>query len=148
VIHVIAHGENSPDELGFWSEDTKTNISLTDLAEQFFADGEGIEASVLFADCCGTARGRFVRAIRNCIEHPIAYIGARTMVSWHESTTFASAFYGAYFRDRGSGVSPVNRGMLAAERAIAGYQAIVDGSCPFEVSALSPTRRASKALGR
>src|SRR5437899_9309707 len=76
IIHVIAHGETSPDELGFWSDDNATSLNLTELAETFVADGEGIEASVLVADCCSTAQGRFTRAVRDCIEQPITYIGA------------------------------------------------------------------------
>jgi len=147
VIHVIAHGEAGPDDLGFWSDDDTTTLSLTELAEAFAADGQGIEASVLFADCCGTAQGRFTKAIRNCIEQPIAYIGSRRNVNWHESTTFASAFYGAYFRDRGRGLPGPARGLRAAERAIDGYKAIVDGPCPFVASELTPSRRALKTLG-
>src|SRR3546814_11269365 len=83
-MHVIAHGGSGPDDLGFWSDDEESTLNLTELAETFAEDGEGIESPVLFADCCGTAQGRFTRAIRDCIEQPLAYIGARRMVSWHE----------------------------------------------------------------
>ena len=33
VIHVMAHGDNAPDALGFWSDDEKSFVSLADLAE-------------------------------------------------------------------------------------------------------------------
>lgn len=146
VIHIMAHGATDPDDLGFWSDDEQTGLTLTELAEEFAADGAGIAAGVLFADCCSTAQGRFVRAIRDCIEGPVAYIGARRTVSWHESTTFASAFYGSLFKDRGKGLTPVERGLRAARRAVEGYEAIVDGPCPFVEKELAPSRRARMAL--
>jgi hypothetical protein len=70
------------------------------------------------------------------------------MITWRESTTFGSAFYGAFFRDRGKGLSPAERGLRAAERAIEGYTKIVDGSCPFTVQTLDPSRAARRALAR
>lgn len=146
VVHLMAHGETDPDHLGFWSDDNETGLTLTELAEEFAADGAGIAASVLFADCCSTAQGRFVRAVRDCIGGPVAYIGARRTVTWHESTTFASAFYGSFFKDRGKGLTPVERGMRAARRAVEGYEAIVEGPCPFVEKELAPSRRARMAL--
>lgn len=146
VVHIMAHGTTDPDGLGFWSEDEETGLTLTELAEAFADDGVGIGADVVYADCCSTAQGRFVRAIRDCIATPIAYIGARRTVDWHEATTFASAFYGSLFKDRGKGLTPVERGVRAAERAIRGYEDIVDGPCPFVVKELTPSRRAQKAL--
>jgi hypothetical protein len=148
VLHLMAHGVTEPEHLGFWSDDGKTSLTLVSLAEQFSDDREGIEAGVLFADCCSSAQGRFVKAIRDCIEQPITYIGAKRMISWHESTTFASAFYGAYFKDRGRGLSAADRAWYAAERAIVGYEAIVDGTCPFTCLELKPSRAARKALAR
>jgi hypothetical protein len=66
VVHIMAHGTTDPDGLGFWSEDEKTGLTLTELAEAFADDGVGIGADVVYADC-STAQGRFVRAIRDCI---------------------------------------------------------------------------------
>ena len=147
VIHIMAHGASSPDDVGFWSDDDRTGLNLTELAERFTVDEEGIEASTVIADCCNAAQGRFVRAIRDCLEQPITYIASKRSVGWHESTTFASAFYGAYFRDRGKGMTPVVRGRIAADRSIAGFQEIVAGPCPFTVQDLTPSRRARSALG-
>ncbi len=147
VIHVMAHGETDPDHLGFWSHDEATNVSLTDVAERFHEEGEGIEAALVFADCCSSAQGRFVKAIRDCIETPLVYIGASRSIGWHESTTFASAFYGAYFRNRGRGVSALQRGLTAAQQAIEGYRLIVDGPCPFKALELQPSRAARSSLG-
>ena len=147
VLHITAHGDNGPDYLGFWSDDERTSFHLSDLAEKFAEDGEGIEAATVFADCCDSAQGRFVRAIRDCIEGPTVYIGARRSVNWHESTTFASAFYAAYFRDRGRGLTGTQRGVRAAERAKTGYEAIVAGPCPFVATELSPSRRAERSFG-
>jgi hypothetical protein len=59
IIHLIAHGDNSPDGLGFWSDDANTAVSPTHLADQVAGDGEGLEASV-FGDCFGNG----TRAIR------------------------------------------------------------------------------------
>jgi hypothetical protein len=148
VLHITSHGDNGPDDLGFWSDDEESVLYLSDLAENFVDDGEGIEASVMLADCCGSAQGRFVKAIRDCIERPIVYIGAKRSVNWHESTTFASAFYAAYFRDKGRGLTPTARGLRAANRALAGYEQIVAGSCPFAVSELVPSRRANRSFAR
>ncbi|WP_116997342.1 hypothetical protein [Desertimonas flava] len=148
VLHITAHGDNGPDSLGFWSDDERTTFYLSDLAETFSDEGDGIEAPVILADCCASAQGRFVRAIRDCIEAPAVYIGARKSVDWRESTTFASAFYAAYFRNRGRGLTPTERGMRAAERAIKGYQEIVDAPCPFTASILAPSRKAVRSFGR
>jgi hypothetical protein len=106
IVHVMAHGSSDPDDLGFWSSDDTTSLTLTDLAERFRADEEGIETSVLLADCCGRSTERWVRAIRDCIEAPTAYIGSTRSVTWHESAAYASSFYAAYFKDRGRGVDP------------------------------------------
>jgi hypothetical protein len=146
VIHITAHGDTDPDHLGFWSDDERTGLTLTDLAERFATDGEGVEAAVLFADCCRSATGRWVRAVRDCIEQETVYIGARRDVSWHESTTFASAFYGAFFKDKGFGMTAVERGLSAGERAVKGYEAIVAGECPFKVEVLQPSRVARHNL--
>lgn len=147
VLHVMAHGASNPDFIGFFSEDDKTEMSLTELAEQFAFDHEGIEAAVIYADCCDSGQGRFTRAIRDCIEQPTIYIGARREVDWHEGTVFASAFYGSFFKDRGFGLSPQDRGLQAAERAVAAYETLTDGECPFRAQELTPSRLAKRSLG-
>lgn len=147
VIHLVAHNLAKLDDVGFWSDDEETAVSIIDLADDFAEDGHGIEAGVVFADACATAQGRFVRAIRDCIEGPITYIGATRAVDWRESTTFASAFYGAFFRDRGKGLTSAQRGYTAAQRASKGYEAIVAGRCPFKVVELEPSRQARRTLG-
>jgi hypothetical protein len=67
VLHVTAHGETDPDQVGFWSDDGESGLTLTTRAESFHDDGCGIEADTVFADCCATSQGRFVKAVRNCI---------------------------------------------------------------------------------
>ena len=69
VIHITAHGDTDPDDLGFWSDDEETFIGLSGLAEQFVDDGQGIEAAVLFADCCRSGTGRFVRSATASSNH-------------------------------------------------------------------------------
>lgn len=146
VLHVMAHGDTDPDDIGFWSDDGESGVTLTELAESFHKKGYGIGGAVVFADCCATAQGRFVKAVRDCIAEPITYIGAKRSIDWHESTTFGSAFYGALFKDRGKGLTAAERGLRAAERAIEGYGAIVAGPCPFAAKMLKPSRAARRAL--
>ena len=146
VVHIMGHGDSTEEFQGFFSSDEETELSLAGLAERFAEVGEGIEAPVVFADCCLSAQGRFLRAVRDCIEQPITYIGSTRSVNWHEATVFASAFYGAYFKDKGKGLEPSERGRLAAVRAIEGYSVMVDGRCPFKVQTLKPSRTARSAL--
>lgn len=142
VLHLLAHGHTAPEQIGFWSDDGSSGIKLGDLADALDDAGESIQASVIYADCCSTATGRFVRAIRDCIGADTVYIGASRSVDWQECTLFGSLFYGSYFKDKGKGLDPVQRGSAAAARAIDGYQAAVAGACPFKASVLRPSRRA------
>ena len=146
ILHITAHGHTEIGEIGFLSEDDESRINLNELAEQFYKDGEGIEAGVIFADACDTGQGRFIRAIRDCVEEPVIYIGARRSVDWHETTTFASAFYASYFKDRGMGLSLQDRGWAAADRAFDAYELMVAGNCPFTVQELEPSRKAKRGL--
>lgn len=146
LIHLMAHGDKAADEVGLWGEDGESGVALPDLAEQFAGEGWGIRTGTLFLDCCSSAHGRFIEAVRHCIEEPLAYIGATRAIDWRESTTFTSAFYGAYLKDRGRGFTALERGTNAAERAIAGYKAIVAGLCPYKVTELRPSRKAKRAF--
>lgn len=135
IIHVLAHGSNAEDEVGFWGADSE-DFSLADMAEQFHADDWYINCAVLFADCCTSAQSRFIKGITQCLQQETLYIGATRQVNWHEGTTFASAFYASYFKDKGKGVDPVTRAEQAAQRAVDGYEAIVGGPCPYRARRL------------
>jgi hypothetical protein len=154
VLHLMAHGETRPEELGFWSDDEKSSVQLGDLANalDYTAEtgdrGVHIQAPLLFADCCGTSQGRFVRAMRDCIGQDTAYVGSRRDVNWHESTLFGSLLYGSYFKDKGRGLKQIERAEAAAERAIAAYDKAVSGPCPFALSVLRPSRRALRRTRR
>lgn len=145
VIHIMAHGSNSEGAIGFVSDDENSGVGLNRLAEIFIEDGTGINAGTIFADACDSGRERFATAMRDLIQEVTTYIGASRSVSWHESTTFAAAFYGAYFRDWGKGRTPSERGLEAGQRAIAAYVDLVAGKCPFTVRTLKPSSAARKS---
>lgn len=146
VVHIVGHGSNAADSLGFWSDDEHSTWSLVDIAKHLQETQYPIDTGVLFADCCDTGKQRFAAVVRDCIAHDTLYIGATKSVNWHESTAFAAAFYASYFKDKGRGLDPVARGVAAADRAINGYAATVGGRCPFTAGVLRPSRRARKAF--
>src|SRR5262245_30029971 len=98
VLHVMAHGESSAGP-SFTSEDGKSILELADLAESAQESGDGIMAHTVLADACHTGTGIWQRAVRDCLEHDITYIGTARDIYWHDSTVFCSAFYGALFRN-------------------------------------------------
>ncbi len=145
----MAHGMYSEAEPGFVgiTPDGVTNFLGLDALSGYLQDeGEGIEASAIFADCCGSAQERFRAALRDSLKHRVVFIGATRQVDWHECTTFASIFYGSVLRARGKGVSPQAWVLDSAERSIEAYKTAVDGACPFAVRELAPTRRAKAAF--
>ena len=104
VLHVMAHGDHSIAPT-FSSSDEKTNISLEDLGERA-AERARISAGAILADGCKTGTGVWQKAVRDCLQGEITYIGMSAQIGWHESTVFCSAFYGVLFRNRGKGLSP------------------------------------------
>src|SRR5690606_40687997 len=46
VVHIMAHGTTDPDGLGFWSEDEKTGLPPTELAEAVAGRGLGVRSHV------------------------------------------------------------------------------------------------------
>jgi len=62
------------------------------------------------------------RAVRDTIGQPVLYLAAKGLINWHDSTTFGSAFYAAYFRRKGKGMDPPSCAEDAAKRAVAGYR--------------------------
>ena len=149
-IRAVAHpvpraggGETPVAEVEFIR--TQRRVDLIDPAETYLADREGIRASVLLADCCGYASGTVYQGRSETASNSeSACIGAKRTISWGESTTFASAFYGAYFRERRMGLKGLERGLRAGQRPITGYEAIVAGRCPFRALELEPRLRAKK----
>jgi len=107
----------------------------------------GLQASAVLADGCKTAIGAWQKAVRDCLQREITYIGTSAQVGWHEGTVFCSAFYGAFFRNKGKGLSPAKRALDAADRAIDAYTKITDRPCPYKATTLTPSRRARAWAG-
>jgi hypothetical protein len=145
VLHVMAHGDHS-EEPSFLSTDGQTQVSLTALADWFLDRSWGISSGVVIADGCKTGIGKWQRAIRDCLQDDITYIGTSTVIGWYEATVFCSAFYGALIRNRGLGKSPAEQGWDAADRAIRAYETLTDARCPYKPVLLTPSRRALRSL--
>lgn len=146
VLHVMAHGDYE-DMPAFASSDGRVGVSLEELGEAASARGRGISTGAILADGCRTGTGAWQKAVRDCLQGEVTYIGTSSVVGWHESGVFCSAFYGALFRNKGRGVTPAQQAQDAAERAIEAYGLLTDKTCPFRVSTLTPSRRAKIVLG-
>jgi hypothetical protein len=145
VLHVMAHGDHSATPT-FSSSDGQTNISLEALGETAANMGRGISTGAILADGCRTGTGAWQKAVRDCLQGDITYIGTSAQVGWHESGVFCAAFYGSLFRNRGRGMTAAAQAQDAAERAIEAYALLTDRSCPFRVMTLSPSRWARMVL--
>jgi hypothetical protein len=151
LVHIMGHGgvcvhgapgfggADETGEHGLW-------MDLDELSGYLQERGEGIEATAVFADACGSAQGKFLRALRDSLEREIVYIGATRKVDWRECTTFDSILYGSMLRARGRGVDAVDWMYDAAERSIRGYEEAAAGACPFKVVVLDPSRSAENAF--
>lgn len=84
------------------------------------------------------------KTICDALEHEIAYIGTSRAIGWHASTVFCSAFYGAYFKGKGKGQTPIDHAFNSATRAIEAFTTISGEKCPYSVSILKPSRKAKK----
>lgn len=148
VLHVMGHGDSFAENPLFTSSDGKITITLSELGDWAVGEGRGISAGVILADGCRTATGVWQKAVRDCLQGEVTYIGTTSMIGWHDSTVFCSAFYGAMFRNRGRGVSLAERAIEAAEKAIEAYMLITErSSCPYRAVTLKPNRRAQWAFG-
>jgi len=145
VLHVMAHGDHS-EEPAFVSSDGQTEITLGSVAEQHRGQGTGIAAPIVIADGCKTGIGVWQRALRDCLQGPVAYIGTNALVGWKEGTVFGAAFYGALLQARGQGRSSVDQGLAAAGQAGQAYQLITGKKCPYRAVMLQPSRRAKRAM--
>ncbi|MFC4107463.1 hypothetical protein ACFOX0_16220 [Micromonospora zhanjiangensis] len=145
VLHVTAHGDHSVTPT-FSSSDGKTQISMEQLGERAADLGRGISTGAILADGCKTGTGAWQKAVRDCLQGEVTYIGTSAQIGWHESTVFCSAFYGALFRNKGKGVTPAEQAQDAARRAQEAYVLLTDRSCPFKVMTLRPSRWARVAF--
>lgn len=144
VLHVMAHGEQA-DIPQFVSTDGRVKMDLAYLHQQIPMMGRGISAGAVLADGCKTATGVWQRAVRDCLQGPVTYIGTSAQVDWHDGTVFASVFYGALFRNRGKGASPAAQAAEAGLRAINAYREVTRRSCPYRVVPLEPSKKALRA---
>ena len=147
VLHVMAHGDHS-EVPAFVSSDGKTQVTLDALAGRMLDDGYGVASPIVIADGCKTGIGLWQRAIRNCLEGPITYVGTSAAVGWHDATVFCSAFYGALTRYKGAGVTAQDQGLDAAQRAAEAFTTLTDRKSPFKAVELLPSRAAVKAMRR
>jgi hypothetical protein len=145
ILHVMAHGDHSETPT-FSSSDGKTSISLEHLGEVASEQQRGISTGAILADGCKTGTGAWQKAVRDCLHGDVTYIGTSAQIGWYESGVFCSAFYGAFFRNRGRGLTPAQQAQDAAERAIEAYRKVTDKACPFRVMTLSPSRWARTVL--
>jgi hypothetical protein len=148
ITHVMAHSIKEEDgEVAFVSDDGQTQMGLTDLARSLQDRRSPLASDVLFADCCDSAGTVFRRAVREIIGQPILYLAAKGAIDWHDSTTFGSLFYAAYFRRKGKGVDPLTRAEDAAKRAVASYGQLLERQSPYTHVRLTPSRQATRAFG-
>lgn len=146
VLHVMAHGEHEITPT-FISTDGKTSLEMSELGVWAASTLQsGISTGAVLADGCKTGVGTWRKAVRDCLEGPITYIGTSAAVGWHEGAVFCSAFYGALFRNKGMGLSSAEQAWDAAERAIQAYQTVTDRKCPYKLYELVPSRAAKAAL--
>ena len=146
VLHVMAHGDHATTP-SFTSTDEKTSVPLGELgAWAAQVHKSGIATGAVLADGCRTGIGTWQKAIRDCLQGPLAYIGTSKNIGWHESTVFCSAFYGSLFRNKGQGLTPSKQAVDAATRAIEAYQVLTETACPFKVVTLEPSRVARRAF--
>jgi hypothetical protein len=145
VLHIMAHGDRSEGP-SFCSSDGRTEFSLELLSVYAAETGDGIQAHTVIADACTTGTGQWQRTVRDSLEHDICYIGTHRMITWHDSTVFCSAFYGALLRNKGRGLAPLDQAMEASARATSAFAQITDTPCPFESVVLSPSRKAKQLV--
>lgn len=146
VLHVMAHGDHSQ-EPAFLSSDGESGVTLSSLADAHSGPGTGIAAPIVLADGCKTGIGVWQRAVRDCLQGPVAYVGTSAAVGWYEGTVFGAAFYGALLQRRGRGSSALDQGLEAAGKAAEAYRLITGTKCPYRAVPLEPSRRA-KAAGK
>lgn len=148
VLHIMGHGDSST-EPSFVSSDGETEFGFEVLAAYAQETGQGIEAHAILADGCKTATGLWKRTLRDSLEHDIAYIGTSRQIGWHDSTVFCSAFYGAYLKAKGKGLTPAEHALDSASRAVEAFTILTGTKCPFSVSILTPSRAAMRnVVGR
>lgn len=143
VLHVMAHGDHQITPT-FSSDDGKLEIPLKSLGVYCADNGFGIGAAAILADGCKTGIGAWQRAVRDCLQGPVTYIGTSALINWHDSTVFCSAFYGALFRNKGRGITPADQAVDAAERANESFFILTGRKSPFKITMLTPSRHAKR----
>jgi hypothetical protein len=141
VLHVMAHGDHSEGPV-FSSSDQQTSYSLDQLAGHVVRHGRGIQTGAVIADGCKTATTVWQRAFSDVLQGPITYIGTTANVGWHEGTVFGAMFYGVLYRNKRTGIGPVEAAMRAAEA----YSDLLGRKCPYKAIVLEPSRWARENL--
>ncbi len=148
IAHIMSHSSKKKNEesAAFVSDDGETMFDLDDLARKLQDRQSPLASAVLFADCCDSFGKGFQRAIRDMLSQPVLYLAAKGMIGWHDSTTFGSVFYSAYFRRKGKGLDPLARAEDAARRAVASYEQLLERACPYGFTTLQASRGAKSAF--
>jgi hypothetical protein len=144
VMHVMSHADHLITPT-FYSSDEKTEVSFADLSAWAWDNsGGGIATGTVLADGCKTGTGVWQKAIRDCLEGPITYIGTSAQVGWYESGVFSAAFYSALLRNKGRGKSSQDQAWDAATRAADAYKLLTDRKCPYKAVRLEPSSYARR----
>lgn len=151
VLHVSSHMQGRGGDPAFQgrrynSTDDAPVILVSDVAAQLHEAGLGIVAECLYADGCNSGTRRFVRAVSDCLEEPLAYISSRRTVTEAECTLFAANFYAAFLSRRGKGKGRGEHAFESAESAREAYRVTLRRECPFTVQRLEPSREAARAF--
>ncbi|WP_022924589.1 hypothetical protein [Serinicoccus marinus] len=143
VLHLASHmngrGSDAPSLVG-----RDSDVEVSTVAGWLETQGRGIYAACLYVDGCNGGTQKFT--MRDCLEAPVTYIGARRMVTEPECTLFAANFYGGLLQRKGKGLDPLERTRAAAENARDAYAEIAGKECPFRVETVEPSRRAARAF--
>lgn len=145
VLHLASHmNGRSTDSPSLFGRDHEVEVATV---AEWLADQErGIYAACLYVDGCNGGTQKFIRAMRDCLEVPVTYIGSRRMVTEPQCTLFAANFYGALLQRKGKGEEPLDRTRAAAERAQKAYAAATGSECPFRVETVKPSKAALAAF--
>ena len=92
------------------STDGQTEVSLTSLADWFLDRSWGIASGVVIADGCKTGIGKWQgRAIRDCLQDDITYIGTEHRIGWYRATSSAPPSTAPWSGTAASARAPPNK---------------------------------------
>jgi len=136
VVHLIARGDASDDFIGFNDGDDRTVLTVEELLLRAAGDERKFRAPGVIVDAPKSGSRRFVRAVRECITAPAAFVGAPGACGWPDSTLFAAAFYAAFFDGPSKPVAA--NVMRAADRARNAQRTATGRAAPLRGELVTP----------